>query len=134
VKPGTATQLTVFRGGKEQTIPVTVDQLDEGPQTRTASAAQGKKTDEASRLGLFVRQLQPQERQQVETTGVLVVDRATGPAALAGVQPGDIILGVNGKAVKTIAELNDAAKGSTKTVALLIQRQDAQIFVPLRLS
>jgi serine protease Do len=134
VKPGTSTDLTVFRAGKEQKIPVTVDQLDEGPQTRTASATQGKKTDEASRLGLFVRQLQPQERQQVETTGVLVVDRATGPAALAGVQPGDIILGVNGKAVKSIAELNDAAKGSTKTVALLIQRQDAQIFVPLRLS
>ncbi len=134
VKPGTSTNLTVFRAGKEQTIPVTVDQLDEGPQTRTASATQGKKTDEASRLGLFVRQLQPQERQQVETTGVLVVDKATGPAALAGVQPGDIILGVNGKTVKSIAELNDAAKGSTKTVALLIQRQDAQIFVPLRLS
>ncbi len=134
VKPGTSTNLTVFRAGKEQTIPVTVDQLDEGPQTRTASATQGKKTDEASRLGLAVRPLQPQERQQVETTGVLVVEQATGPAALAGVQPGDIILGINGKTVKSIDDLQAAAKGATKTVALLIQRQDAQIFVPLRLS
>ena len=49
-------------------------------------------------------------------------------------QPGDIILGVNGKRVKTMAELQSAAKSAGKTVALLIQRDDAQIFVPLRLN
>jgi serine protease Do len=134
VKPGTATDLTVFRGGKEQKIPVTVDQLDDDQQVRTAGSPQGKKADEASRLGLFVRQLQPQERQQIETTGALVVDQATGPAALAGVQPGDIILAVNNRTVKTLEELEAAAKGATKTVALLIQRAGAQIYVPLRLS
>ncbi|HEX4387990.1 MAG TPA: PDZ domain-containing protein [Steroidobacteraceae bacterium] len=48
-------------------------------------------------------------------------------------EPGDIILGVNGKRVNTVKELQEAANGSGKTVALLIQRQDAQIFVPLRL-
>jgi serine protease Do len=49
------------------------------------------------------------------------------------VQPGDIILGVNGKRVKTVKELQDEAKSSGKNVALLIQREDAQIFVPLRI-
>jgi serine protease Do len=63
-----------------------------------------------------------------------VVERVTGPALAAGVQPGDIILGVNGKRVRTVGELQDAAKGAGKSIALLIQRQDAQIFVPLRLS
>jgi serine protease Do len=134
VKPGTPTNLTVFRGGKEQKISVNVDQLDKETELKTASNTSGQKADTASRLGLDVRPLQPQEKQQVETTGTLVVEQVTGPAALAGVQPGDIILGVNGKIVKTIDDLNAAAKGSTKTVALLIQRQDAQIFVPLRLS
>jgi serine protease Do len=134
VKPGTPTNLTVFRGGKEQKISVNVDQLDNEPQIKTANNAQGKKGDEASRLGLYVRPLEPQERQQVETTGTLLVEQVSGPAALAGVQPGDIILGVNGKVVKTLDDLTAAARGSTKTVALLIQRQDAQIFVPLRLS
>jgi serine protease Do len=134
VKPGTPTNLTVFRGGKEQKVSVNVDQLDPEGEVKTASNAQGKKSDEASRLGLAVRPLQPQEKQQVETTGTLVVEQVTGPAALAGVQPGDIILGVNGKIVKTIDDLTAAAKGSTKTVALLIQRENAQIFVPLRLS
>jgi serine protease Do len=57
----------------------------------------------------------------------------TGPASAAGVQPGDIILGINGKKVKTAKELQDAAKASGKNVALLIQRDDAQIFIPLRI-
>ena len=47
-------------------------------------------------------QLDPQEKEQVQTTGTLVVEDVTGPAAAAGVQPGDIILGINGKRVKTV--------------------------------
>jgi serine protease Do len=82
---------------------------------------------------LTVRQLDSQEKEQVQTTGTLVVEDVTGPAAAAGVQPGDIILGINGKRVKTSKELQDAAKASGKNVALLIQRDDAQIFVPLRI-
>ena len=58
-----------------------------------------------------MRPLDPQERQQVETEGTLVVEQVTGPALAAGVQQGDIILGVNGKKVKTIADLQAAAKG-----------------------
>jgi serine protease Do len=78
--------------------------------------------------------LLPQEKQQVQTDGTLVIEQVNGPAAAAGVQPGDIILGVNGKRVKTMPELQAAAKAAGKTVALLIQRGDAQIFVPLRLN
>ena len=94
----------------------------------------GHHGDEESQLGLAVRPLAPQEKQQAETDGNLVVEHVSGPAAAAGVQPGDIILGVNGKRVKSVEELQSATKGLGKTVALLIQRENAQIFVPLRLS
>ncbi len=58
----------------------------------------------------------------------------SGPALAAGVQQGDIILAVNGKKVKSVADLQAAAKGGGKTVALLIQREGGEFFVPLRLS
>ena len=90
-------------------------------------------TDEAAKLGLVVRPLQKQEKQQAETTGDLVVENSDGPAAAAGVQRGDIILGVNGKPVKSVEELQSAArKSKRKVVALLIERDSAQIFVPVR--
>ncbi|HEV7715958.1 MAG TPA: DegQ family serine endoprotease [Steroidobacteraceae bacterium] len=135
MKPGSPATLTVWRGGKEQKIDVKIDALDE-PEMKTASLrGKGRGADQASQLGLAVRPLDPAERQQVETDGTLVVEQVSGPALAAGVQQGDIILAINGKKVKTIAELQAAAKTSSKTVALLIQRGDGGVFfLPLRLS
>jgi serine protease Do len=136
MKPGSDASLQVWRQGKQQTIPVKIAELKEQQQT-AANAAPGRpgarQTESAAQLGLTVRPLEPQEKEQVQTSGTLVVEDVTGPAAAAGVQPGDIILGVNGKRVKTSKELQETAKSAGKNVALLIQREDAQIFVPLRI-
>ena len=133
IKPGTDTQLGIWRGGKQQDVGVRVALLDEH-EARTAMHGGRHSSDETSKFGLAVRPLAPQEKQQAETDGNLVVEHVSGPAAAAGVQPGDIILGVNGKRVKSIEEFQTAAKAVGKNVALLIQRDNAQIFVPLRLS
>jgi len=134
MKPGSEAGLEVWRSGKKESVTVKVAELKEQQQqARAGGRPGGRGTDQASQLGLTVRQLDPQEREQAETQGNLVVEEATGPASSAGVQPGDIILGVNGKRVKTAKELQEAAKTSGKNVALLIQREDAQIFVPLRI-
>jgi serine protease Do len=135
MKPGSDAQLTVWRGGKETKLPVKLDALDE-PEMKTASLrGKGRGADQASQLGLAVRPLDQQEKAQVETEGTLVVEQVSGPALAAGVQQGDIILALNGKKVKTIADLQTAAKAAGKTVALLIQRGEGGIiFVPLRLS
>ena len=130
IKPGTDTQIEVWRDHAVKKLTVRVAELKEDGEKTAATAGQG--AEEQGTLGLSVRPLEPEERRQVKTEGTLVVEEATGPAALAGVQPGDIILGVNGTPVKSIAELKVAAKKSGKTVALLIQRGEAQIFVPVR--
>ena len=61
-----------------------------------------------------------------------MVERSTGPAADAGIQPGDVVLSANGSAVTSADELKSAIEKSKGHVALLIQRGDAQIFVPVR--
>jgi serine protease Do len=138
MKPGSDAKLQVWRDGREQNLNVRVGELESQPQ-RVAARSQGNNSKEpaaqqAARLGLSVRPLAPEEKQQAETAGFVVVDQVSGPAAAAGVQPGDIILGINGKPVKNVGDLQAAAKNAGKNVALLIQRQDAQLFVPLRLS
>ncbi len=129
-KPGSKVQLEVWRDGKPQRITVQPEEIPEDGQ-RVASSSD--KADEASQLGLALRKLTPEEKRQVETQGNLLVEDVDGPAAAAGVRPGDIILGVNGSPVKSIDDLKSAAKKrGGKVVALLIQRDTAQIFVPVR--
>ncbi len=129
-KPGSKVQLEVWRDGKPQRITV---QPEEIPQDGQRVASSSDKADEASQLGLALRKLTPEEKRQVETQGNLLVEDVDGPAAAAGVRPGDIILGVNGSPVKSIDDLKSAAKKrGGKVVALLIQRDTAQIFVPVR--
>jgi serine protease Do len=134
MKPGADASLQVWRDGKQQTIPVKVVELKEQqPQEAKAGGRPGgRPASQPDALGLTVRPLDPQEKDQAETQGTLVVEDVTGAAASAGVQAGDIILGVNGKRVKTSKELQDASKAAGKNVALLIQRDDAQIFIPLK--
>jgi serine protease Do len=62
---------------------------------------------------------------------VLVV-RAQGAARDAGVQRGDFVLNVNGRSVKTAKEFRDAVDKAGKAVALLVQRGNSQIFIPIR--
>ena len=74
------------------------------------------------------------ERESAETQGYLLVEDVAGPAAEAGMRPGDVILGVNGKPVKSIAELKNATDKGSKTVAILVEREGTQFFVPIRIS
>lgn len=131
-KPGSTVNLDVWRdGGIKRISAKPVEIVDKG--TKVANRNDANADDETAKLGLVVRPLQKQEKQQAETAGDLVVEDSDGPAAAAGVQRGDIILGVNGKSVKSVEELKTAARKSKgKVVALLIERDSAQIFVPVR--
>ena len=65
--------------------------------------------------------------------GGLVIEDATGPAANAGVQAGDVLISINGTAVKNVEQVRALVAASAKSVALLIQRGEDKIFIPVRL-
>jgi serine protease Do len=63
-----------------------------------------------------------------------VIEDAGGAAAIAaGVMPGDVLLSVNGRPVNSVAQVRDMVANPTKSVALLIQRGDDKIFIPVRI-
>ena len=136
MRPGSDARLSVWRDRRAQDLSVRIAVVSEEGEKVAASGrgGAGPSSGQAERLGLRVHVMSAEERQQASTDGTLVVENVSGPAAAAGVQVGDIILGVNGKAVRSTQELVTAAKTAGKTVALLIQRQEQQIFVPLRLN
>ena len=60
------------------------------------------------------------------------MEQASGAAARAGVQPGDVVVSVNGQPVTDVAQVRGIVAQADKSVALLIQRDGQQLFVPVR--
>jgi serine protease Do len=133
IAPGKETQLEIWRNRDLRKVTVRVTEYKEqGEASSSEPGERGGSAAQPSSLGLSVRPLLPEEKQQVDTEGSLVVEDVTGPAQKAGVMPGDIILGVNGVRVKNAADLTAAVKRAGKTAALKIQRGDRQYFVGIR--
>src|SRR6185437_9392177 len=133
MRPGSEATLTLWRDRREATVRVRVEELKEPQTAGTGSAARpAPVARKPNQLGLTIRSLAPQEKAQARTSGNLVVEGVTGAAEVAGVEPGDIILGVDGRRISSVGELESAAKGKrNKSIALLIQRESAQLFLPV---
>jgi serine protease Do len=131
IKPGNTAKLEVWRDKSLKTLNVKVDEFQE--EVQKVANRDVEEPAKADKLGLSVRPLDANERKSADTDGYLLIEDVTGPAAAAGVRPGDVILGVNGKPVKSIAELKTATNNGNKTVAILLEREGAQLFLPIRI-
>jgi serine protease Do len=127
VSPGTSVELEIWRNHTSRTVSVKLGSLED---QRTAATREAQ--HEGGKLGLAVRPLTGDEQRQGNVPGGLLVERASGPAAEAGIQPGDIVLSANGAPVASAQALKSAVESSRGHVALLIQRGEARIFVPVR--
>ncbi len=126
--PGDKASLELWRDGKTMSLSATMG--DAAPATADDAGAGAAAP---VRLGLSLRPLNPQERLQSGVSGGLVVEDAGGRAAEAGIQPGDVVLSVDGTPVQSVSQLRDMVHKHDKQIALLIQRGDARLFVPVTL-
>jgi serine protease Do len=126
-KPGSTVPVTVWRKGEQRTLMVKVGELQAAKNVDQGEA----RSDTA---GLAVSPLSPAQKQQLQIDSGVLVQEATGLAARAGIQPGDVILAVGTTPVNNVRELSKAINAKKqKTVALLIKRGDGTSYVPLRL-
>ncbi len=125
-KPGSAVKVEIWRDGKTKTVDVEVGTRD-APKT----LAQVDESMAKGKLGVSVRPLTAEEKKAGNIERGVVVEQVGGAAAKAGVRAGDVIVSANRTPVGTPEELKAAIDKSGKTVALLIRRDDAQIFVPV---
>ena len=128
-KPGARSILTLWRKGEKLEVNVNVGEMADA---KVAAAAPVVK--ESNRAGLAVSELTREQKSILKISNGLLVDEATGPAARAGIQTGDVIVAVNNQAVNTPEELaalvNDPAR---KSAALLVKRGQDAHYVSLRL-
>jgi serine protease Do len=133
MRPGSQATLTLWRDRQDRTVRVRVVELKEPQMAEAGSPARpAPVVRKPNQLGLTIRPLAPQEKAEARTSGNLLVEGVTGAAEVAGVEPGDIILGVDGRRISSVDELETAAKAKrNKSIALLIQRESAQLFLPI---
>ncbi|MFC4521501.1 Do family serine endopeptidase [Cupriavidus pinatubonensis] len=127
LRPGTGTTLRVIRSREPLTVVVKVGLFEE------KSASRQDEGSPANRLGLAVRPLNEAERRSNGLANGLVVEDASGAAARAGIEPGDVILSLNGTPIASREQLRGLAAKAGKQVALLILRDNARIFIPVEL-
>jgi len=129
--PGDKLDLQIWRQGAQRSVSATLADA-KNDKTKVAKA-DTETTAPHGRLGLALRPLQPEEKRESGLNSGLVIEGVTGASERAGIQPGDVLLAVNGKPVASVNDARVAAATSEKSAALLVQRGDLKIYVPVRL-
>jgi len=127
--PGDKLHMQVWRHGSVRDITATLANISD----KTAKVTEGDAAPGQGKLGLALRSLQAGERAQIGVSTGLLVEDASGPAEMAGVLAGDVLLAVNGTPVKSVEQVRAMVASAGKSVALLIKRGDEKIFVPVRI-
>jgi serine protease Do len=123
----------VMRKGKRETVQVKVGELKE------EEAAIETPAETKPKLGMALEDITPDIAKRLgltETSGVVVVQVEEGsPAAEAGIRPGDVIIEVDQKTIRSLEDLNAKTTGykAGDTLLLLIKRQSATLYLTLKI-
>jgi serine protease Do len=130
-QPGDRVELEVWRQGRRHTLQVQLGDMEAQPPK--PGSADNTDTKSIDRLGLLLSQKKPVEQPGRAVEAGLLIAGVAGAADRAGVLPGDLLLAIDGRAVTSIAQVAIAAVQAGKSVALLVQRDGAKIYIALRL-
>ncbi len=130
-KIGSTVPIEVLRNGQRKTLQVKIAQRDDQDVAAQASAAGGN-----AGLGVEVRSLTPEEKRELglaQGQGGVYINRVEpgSDAARSDVRPGDILISVNGKAVKQAPDYGRlvAAIKKGQVVRFFLKRGQATVFV-----
>ena len=135
IQPNDQAHLSVLHDGQTRDVTVKVGTL---PNEQTASNDNPAGGERRARIGLALAPLSPDMRDQLDvpegTKGAVVQGVQPGsPAEVAGLQPGDVIVGVGTRAVTSPAEaaraMQTALNGNDHAMALRVIRNGQPIFV-----
>lgn len=134
-RPGKEAVLEVLRRGSTRNITVVVGEMPTDDREE-ARPARGNVKPEPNRLGLLLRELNPQQQKKLNNRKGLLVVGVDGSAAQAGIRLGDVILAVNDSEVQGLEQFNKlvAAMPSGKTVALRVLRGDSTQYVAVKVN
>lgn len=136
LKAGAKANLEVIREGKRKNVELTVGAIPEEGAELESQAKSGVERS-SNRLGVAVVELTAEQKRTLELQGGVVVKEVQdGPAALIGLQPGDIITHLNNQAIESAKQFTDIAKALPKnrSVSMRVLRQGRASFITFKLA
>mgnify|MGYP000276441324 FL=1 len=135
-KPGKIAAVEILRKGSAKTLNIGVGEMpSDGSETAAPSSKPNGKV-EANKIGLTLKELTVQQKKKLNGKNGLLVVESVGAAAQAGIRRGDVILGLNNNESQSVEQFNKQinAVAAGKTVAVLVQRGEATLYVPIKVS
>ncbi len=134
--PGTSVKLDVLHKGETKTMTLSLGEMP-GQHQANAGDTRSQETAGTPRLGLSLAPASEVEGAGQKGVVVTAID-PDGPAAEHGIQTGDVILNVGGKAVTNVgevrSELKEAKANGKHSVLLQVKTGDATKFVAVPLA
>ncbi|MEP7044379.1 MAG: Do family serine endopeptidase [Dokdonella sp.] len=133
-KPGSKADLSIWRDGKTMSVPVMVGEQPADKEALASVKGSAAPPLAANPLGIVVDEISADQRKQLGLNpgeGVVVTRVATAAARRTAVAPGDVILMVGRKPVKSVADFNGATHDVKpgESVMLLVRREDQTQFL-----
>ncbi len=128
--PGKTVKIKLIRDGKEMSLNVKIGEMETQPVAQSGE-------EQETQLGLQVVDIDSPEAKIYNLSvkkGVVVVNiESNSPAEEAGIQIGDVIIGIGNKEIENMSDFRDAVKNlkKGKPVVFQIQRADRKRYVAL---
>ncbi|MBU3054622.1 DegQ family serine endoprotease [Pseudomonas indica] len=137
LKPGSKADLEVVRDGERRKLQLTIGALpEEGDEVAVGKVPGAERS--SNRLGVKVAELSDEQKKALDLKGGVVISEVleSGPAALIGLRPGDVITHLNNQAIDSAKTFTKVAQDLPKnrSVSMRVLRQGRASFITFKLS
>lgn len=138
--PGTEVKLTVVRDGSPLELTATLDEfkVEDSKTTGRSTGDQTAPQNQGGKLGVALEPVTPEIAKRLglesDSEGLVVTEvEPDGPAAEAGISRGDVILEVNRKTVRSVADVRSALDGAEgRPLLLLVASRGRTIYLTIK--
>jgi serine protease Do len=132
-KPNKLVEVVILRKGVVKKLSFRLGEMP-SDDIQVSQNSKAPTKEEANKIGLTLQALTPQQIKKLNGKNGLLVMSSTGAAEQAGIRQGDVILGLNNSETQSVEQFNKQinAVPAGKTVAVLVQRGDSTLYVPIK--
>ncbi len=135
-KPGSRTNMTVFRRGATRDLSITVAEIEPEKAVRpTAEKNERPKASPAAQsIGLVVSELTDAQKRELKIKGGVRVEAVTDGALRAGIREGDVITTIGNAEINSVKEFDAAVArvDKSKPIPVLLRRGELATYLLIR--